>query len=90
MRKDNVAMNRINEFGKRFLAYLVFCLAICFGMWFIGVAWEKLKEWWFWMPAKLGSNALEWLQDHPPLFALAICVTLALIGTIGSYIFRDK
>ena len=102
MRKDHVAMNmklkespkptfmqRVNEVGKRFTAMFIFCCVIGFGFQFVEWGWGKIKEWWFWMPAKLGSDFLEWVQDHPPAMALLICFVFAVIGTICSYVFRE-
>ena len=83
-------MKKLNEFCKRFISYFIFCLCLGFGFAFVEWAVGKIQEWWFWMPAKLGSAFLEWVQDHPPLMAILICFVFACIATVLSYIFHEE
>jgi TRAP-type C4-dicarboxylate transport system permease small subunit len=77
-------MNTLNELGKRFVVLFVItlcALAVCA---LVEWGWRTLRDWWFWFPAKVGSDSLEWLQAHPYLLMVVICAVMAFIGALLS------
>ena len=78
-------MNTLNEIGKRFFVFFFFALVICASFALLEWVWGKLCAWWFWFPANMGSDALEWLQAHPVALVMVLCAVIAALGTLLSY-----
>lgn len=80
----------LGEIVSRFLTWFLFCLAlsVCYlcGEWAIGRivwCWAKLKV------TQRTEDTLAWLQDRPVLLVIAICLVIAVIGTLISFVSRD-
>jgi len=67
----------MKEYAKNFIGCLVLCLLI--SLCYFGGAWSigKLSSVVSWFYRNVGEPGLEWLQRHPPLLILAICVAVA-------------
>ena len=81
--------NKLKTLAQRLISYFIFCVMICLVCLLCEFLYHKIADWWFWFPAKSGMAVLEWLQVHPPMMVLAICVVFTLIATALSYIFGD-